>query len=345
MPLATAIPTTNPTVDFTKIKMVWAVYYPWYRDRDVFASNVLDKVLSNRTTLLTNVNKYWTNNLKFKDRPLGPLDMQQKGMISYDPIAIRNQVEQAMSAGIDGFLPYYRGKTHFTHGATNLLFDVAKKIKEEGKGDFRIGLHVSPQGAIENQSLGNTPVDLLVSWITDYVQTFQNHPQIMKLNSKPLAIVYSTGLFQPYEWEQVKSKLAAKNISVYLVADNGSSNSFDQYIPIFDGCVGRNISAEKGILRAKQISPKLWLGEVKPGFDNSERNAPKTSKFIDRQDGVYLNKMFDEAVAHNPQWLRVVSWNEYYEHTHIEPSVLYGQKYLNIVRDRIKIWKSKILFP
>jgi hypothetical protein len=84
----------------------------------------------------------------------------------------------------------------------------------------------------------------------------------------------------------------------------------------------------------------MWWGEAKNGFDNSDRGEGKNSKYIPRNDGQALNDSFDNAFAHNPQWIRIISWNEYYEHTHIEPSRMFGQKYLDIARDRIAKWKA-----
>jgi hypothetical protein len=330
-------------------KMALAVYYPWYRDRDVFSSNVLDKVLSDRNALRNAVDGYWTKNLAFKDRPLGPDDMNGKGMVSYDPVALRKQVEQAIDAGMDGFLPYYRGITHFTHGASGLLLDAAKEVSDARKVEFRIGHHISPQGAQENVASGQDPVDLLVDWTTDWVGKYGNHPAFMKMKGKPLAIVYSTGLLQPADWAAYRSKLKSKGIELFLVLDNASSNSFEQYIVHFDGAIGRTIDAARGLAIGKQLrynavfsteAPKLWLGEAKPGFDSSDRGAAKDAKYIDRANGAYLNQTFDAAVAINPQWLRIVSWDEYYEHTHVEPSLMYGTTYYDIARTRIAGWKS-----
>ncbi|MCU0665131.1 MAG: hypothetical protein MUC50_22750, partial [Myxococcota bacterium] len=332
--------------------LAWAVYYPWYRDRDPFASNTLEQSIANRGDLRNRVNSYWTNNTSFKDRPVGPSDMGGMGMLSYDPVALRTQVEQAVGAGIDGFLPYYRGTTHFTHGATGLLLDAVSEVNAAQGVGFRVGLHLSPQGAQENAGSGD-PVDLLAAWATDFVRKYGNHPAVMKIYSKPLAIVYSTGLFEPGDWKRFRERCAGNGVQLFLVADNASATDFGEYIVHFDGAIGRSIDAARGREIGTQLRhnaiftserPKLWLGEARPGFDSSNRGEPKDSKYEPRDNGATFQERFDEAEAIHPQWIRIVSWNEYYEHTHIEPSRDYASQYLNIVRDRVGSWKKAATF-
>jgi len=50
---------------------------------------------------------------------------------------------------------------------------------------------------------------------------------------------------------------------------------------------------------------------------------------------------FDIVLAHDPNWIFINSWNEWWENSHIEPSELYGTQYLDITREYANRWKGE----
>lgn len=335
-------------------RMAWAVYYPWYRDRNPFEQGTLKELTEDRAGLAERVATYWserrdpkvyqsgTRKYSLLDQPIGPEDV---GMFSYDPVAACLQVDQAREAGIDGFLAEYQGEADFTHGATGLVLDCA----EQSSG-FHLGMLVSPQGALADVDQNkDRAVELLFQWVKDYVENYGDRSAVMKVEGRPLAITYSTGLLEPYHWEQLRQKLRNAGAEVFLVADNASSNDFDEYIPCFDGADGVSMNAETGAWLGRQLRyngiftderPKLWMRDVRPGYDDTHLFHRSETRFVDREGGDFFHRQFDEAEAHDPQWLRITTWNEYYENTYIEPSQVHGTKYLDIAKERIEQWKS-----
>ena len=62
---------------------------------------------------------------------------------------------------------------------------------------------------------------------------------------------------------------------------------------------------------------------VSPGFDN--RQAVSTGQqVVDRQNGTRYDATWQAAVAARPEWISVVSFNEWHEGTEIEPAVDYS---------------------
>ena len=45
------------------------------------------------------------------------------------------------------------------------------------------------------------------------------------------------------------------------------------------------------------------------------------------------------AMASNPEWITITSFNEWYEGTQIEPAASYGSRYLDITRQYADLWK------
>jgi hypothetical protein len=48
---------------------------------------------------------------------------------------------------------------------------------------------------------------------------------------------------------------------------------------------------------------------------------------VDRANGGFFEAQWSAAVAAQPDWILVTSWNEFWENTHVEPSVRYGHHY------------------
>jgi hypothetical protein len=68
---------------------------------------------------------------------------------------------------------------------------------------------------------------------------------------------------------------------------------------------------------------------VSPGYDES-RLGRQSARVIDRAQGALYNAQWQAAVAAHPDWILVTSWNEFWENTHIEPSVRFGHRYQNL---------------
>jgi glycoprotein endo-alpha-1,2-mannosidase len=58
---------------------------------------------------------------------------------------------------------------------------------------------------------------------------------------------------------------------------------------------------------------------VSPGFDNRQAVATG-SQVVDRQNGAHYDAMWQAAVATKPEWIGVVSFDEWHEGTQIEPA-------------------------
>ena len=74
----------------------------------------------------------------------------------------------------------------------------------------------------------------------------------------------------------------------------------------------------------------LWIAPAAPGFD---ARLVGGSSVVERRNGATLRTQLDAATASAPDALGLISWNEFSENTHIEPSRAYGSRYLRVVAD------------
>jgi hypothetical protein len=77
---------------------------------------------------------------------------------------------------------------------------------------------------------------------------------------------------------------------------------------------------------------------VSPGYDDShlDREMPYV---IDRANGSLYEARWKAAVAAQPDWMLVTSWNEFWENTYIEPSRLYGRRYSSRTRTWSEVFR------
>ena len=74
----------------------------------------------------------------------------------------------------------------------------------------------------------------------------------------------------------------------------------------------------------------LWIPPAAPGFDAQLIGG---TTVVEHKDGATLRREFDTAMRSSPDAIGLISWNEFSENTHIEPSVNYGRRYLEVVAD------------
>ena len=69
-----------------------------------------------------------------------------------------------------------------------------------------------------------------------------------------------------------------------------------------------------------------------PGYDDT--GTDRVDAFaVDRKNGNYYRETWSAAVASQPDWVLITSFNEWVEGTMIEVSTSYGDLYLNLTRD------------
>jgi hypothetical protein len=74
----------------------------------------------------------------------------------------------------------------------------------------------------------------------------------------------------------------------------------------------------------------LWIAPAAPGFD--ARLIGGTT-VVERRGGDTLARQYDAAVSSSPDMVGLISWNEFSENSHVEPSDKYGSRYLEVVAD------------
>ncbi|HID22466.1 MAG TPA: hypothetical protein EYP14_08700, partial [Planctomycetaceae bacterium] len=87
------------------------------------------------------------------------------------------------------------------------------------------------------------------------------------------------------------------------------------------------------------IEAAVTLGRIStvtviPGYDDTKIRRPGLK--VPRRDGALYRMQWEEAIAAQPDWVLITSWNEWHEGSEIEPSVEHGDQYLKLTAEYAK---------
>ncbi len=294
----------------TNERLLWAFYYPWYTVES------------------------WTSR-RFSDFPLIPYD-------SGDPKVILDHIEAASHAGIDGFISSWWGPGSESDRNLPLLLDLAKDRA------FKVSLYFET----EVEGRGRSPEEI-TNWLAYAIATYRNHSAMMKVGGRPLIVIWASDHLSLESWQDIFGKLRSRGLdAVYLAMGYGL-----QKLEVFDGVhdysivelpssdlanmykQNSRVARFYGLL-ANATTQKISVATVQPGYD--ERLVPgRKGVFRDREDGAFYRGTFEAALSGDPDWIFITTWNEWYEHTHIEPSRAHGARYLEITSEYAKKWREQ----
>lgn len=254
---------------------------------------------------------------------LGPYD-------SHDPKVIRQQCRWAKEAGLTGFIASWWKQGDFHDQGLPLLLDAAEKNGLSVTVYFEVAQ--TPDSAVQ---------DLL--YILGH---YGKHPAWLKVDGKPVMFVYGRAVnsIKLAGWRQVIADVNKQYPGgAVFIGDQITQKA----ARVFDGIHTYNPTSHTAGKTPEQI--RAWAHDtypewvktagqdriacltVIPGYDDSKLGRPDPRPITERYNGETCKILFEEAVAANPDWILITSWNEWHEGSEIEPSVQYGNRALKVV--------------
>jgi len=287
-------------------RLVLAFYYPWY-DLDSWSSSVLE------------------------DHPLFPDS-------SGDMEAITRHVNWAQQYGIDGFISSWWGSGNYRDD------NFAKLLTTAEGTDFKATIYF--------ETLGERfkTVQDVVNQLEYVLDSYSGHPNFLRYRGKPVIFLYAVdhvarnpGQTPLQTWQAILDQIRADGYDVIWLGQ-----TFDpRYLQVFDGLHAYGFyapdmlevySSVSGQVRTYQFlqdpnaERKIWAPVVMPGYDDDLLGRPG-SWCLDRADGDTYRFTFQAAIQSQADWIVITSFNEWWEHTHIEPSDSHGLTYLELTKE------------
>jgi hypothetical protein len=288
---------------------VLAFYYPWYGIPDGPSGEWV----------------HWNPNTWHHDSAHDPASGFYD---SNDPETVRRHIQEAKSAGIDGFIASWWGPYGFEDRAFSTLIEVAE---EE---DFLVTIYYEE---------ADTPLEM----VTDLAYFLNRHadsPALLHADGRPVIFFYVrvTQKFTVAQWQAVFAQLDDRGRSIFAVADGLDSDfltTFDGihiYNPVGIGATEAAAQYASASLLAR-AQGRLFAATIIPGYDEAYKNSSLT--YLDREDGDTYREYWALARASTPHWILITSYNEWHEGSEIEPSVEFGTTYLEITAEQAAAWK------
>jgi hypothetical protein len=239
---------------------------------------------------------------------------------------MRQHIEWAKAAGIKGFIVSWKS-TDKLNARLEQLIEVAEEQ------DFKLAIIY--QGLDFNRNpLPIEQVDADMSYFMDH---FADR-QAFYLYEKPLVIWSGTWKFSREEIERV---VLGKREHLLILASERNLDGYSRLADLVDGnayywssvnpdTFPGYVEKLSSMSQAIHANGGLWIAPAAPGFD--ARLVGGTT-IVDRKDGETLQIQFSTAMQSSPDAIGIISWNEFSENSHIEPSENYGDRYLEVLAD------------
>ncbi len=266
------------------------------------------------------------------DRPsLGSYDSRDGGVMG-------TQIDQAKGAGIDAFIVSWFG---VRNGETTSVLNNA--LDRAGERGFKVAGAVDVFHGFDRAHLEDS--------IRYLVNDRANHPAYLRYNGRPViafAFQNNSGLSNA-DWLAIRNAIDPDHNTLWLA--EGLSGCC-LYGGAMDGMYAFNLAWNNGgsgrySSEARAVTGRggdLYVATIHPGWDENAiaaaqgRTNPTSPRA--RNDGQFLRNTFNGATASGANVLMVVSWNEFLENSHIEPSTSYGRQSLDTLGPLIAAWKG-----
>jgi hypothetical protein len=249
---------------------------------------------------------------------------------SDDADVMRQHIKWAKDAGIDGFIVSWKS-TEKLNRRLEQLVDIAE---EE---NFKLAI-IYESLDFERNHLPITQIDSDLSY---FINQYSDHP-VFDLFEKPMVIWSGTWEFSAQE---IASVVQDKREHILILASEKNVKGYQRLSSMVDGDAYYWSSVDPDThpgYREKLVKMSdavhadggLWVAPAAPGFD---ARLVGGERVVDRESGDTLQTQLRAALQSLPDAIGLISWNEFSENSHVEPSQDHGHRYLELLSEILPV--------
>lgn len=267
-------------------------------------------------------------------------DLPATTYVSRDRGAMGRHIEQAQRAGIDALLVAWYGH----QGDSNQTEpNLAALLDEAAARNFRIGI------LFESTSPFFSGVGDATAALAHALQVHANHPAFLRVDGRPVIFFWRPTLWSVDTWRAIRDQVDPGRSAIWIAegVDMAYQAVFDghhlysnTWNPPSDlGYTNQKFANWTANASQQHGAYKRWVATVMPGYDDT-RTGRGNAFARDREGGAYYERSWQAAIASNPDWIVITSFNEWPEGTYIEPSVAHGERYLELTAHWAGVYRS-----
>jgi hypothetical protein len=267
---------------------------------------------------------------------------------SSDDATIDRQLQEATAAGVTGFISSWWGPGDPTDQ------NFTKLLAHSATLENTTHIHFASSIYFESDASALQGTTKIVSALRYLMATDAKDPHFFHWQGKPVFFFWDPlgngrTLIQ---WATIRKQVDPNHTTIWSAegVDINLLSVFDG-IHLFSGGywgiqhndmnqVDQGFRAQVSAYNQTHKTQKIWAAGVIPGYDDTRVPGRKGTYKIARNNGATYHISWDAAIASNPDWITITSFNEWFEGAMIEPSVTYHNLYISITQQYTKKWRG-----
>ena len=265
-----------------------------------------------------------------------------------DPYVLEYHMLTAKAAGIEGFVADWYGPADFS----DKVFAAMTKAAE--RYGMRVAICLEEKTFFPPYTKAATrgeAMDAMASQLEYVLSRYGGSPAYLRRRGQPVFFVFqgweTTALgpntLTPAETSEVLQRFADRKI---LYVRNGVDTRFREstkgcYIWTADG-QPRQRRYEAASAARKDGALEFWVGGACPGFnDTGIWGWGRGPRVTDRRGTKEFDEHWRDVLAHRPDAVQLITWNDFAEGTTIEPAEEYRFEFLNLTEQYVEKFNGR----
>jgi hypothetical protein len=266
---------------------------------------------------------------------------------SSDETTIARQVSWATRAGITGFISSWWGPGDKTDS------NFAKLLASSATLENATGSRFASAVYVENNAPALQGTTNMIRALQYVIAQYVNDPHYFHWHGKPVIFFASpiVGNGRTLStWSFIRSQVDPQDQEVW-----SAEGTYLSALSVFDGihlfsagywgilhgdmaAVDQGFRSQIDAYNSAHHTQKIWAAGVLPGYDDTRVPGRTGTYIVPRNNGATYRTSWMAAMASNPDWITITTFNEWFEGAMIEPSIHYGNQYLDLTAQYAKLW-------
>jgi hypothetical protein len=237
---------------------------------------------------------------------------------------MRQHIRWAKEAEIDGFIVSWKG----TYKLNRRLQQLVRIAEQE---NFKLAIIYESLDFERNP----IPAEQVAADLNYFIDRYA-HKEVFRVLEKPMVIWSGTWKFSVQE---IQSVVQDKREDIFILASEKNVKEYQRLAELVDGDAyywsSVNPDTHSGypdklidMGKAVHENGGLWVAPAAPGYDSRLLGG---TTVVDRKAGETLRTQLEVALQSEPDVVGLISWNEFSENSHIEPSQNYSHQSLKVL--------------
>lgn len=253
---------------------------------------------------------------------------------SADEMTLERHVRQAKEVGIDGFAVLWWGPDR-VNNPTEANLSPLMGVAEAAAFRVSVILDLTHPGLATTEAVEAA----MVALGTRHMQ----HRAYLRLGGRPVVFLRGASRISLPAWEALRNRLDPRHAQIWIAEEMSPEglhvfDGFFLFEPMARDALEETLQQTGRVIHQWGISHggwRYWVAPVIPGYGpcDEAHQAPET--LVEREDGSVYRLQWAAAMASDPDWILLRSFNEWECCTQVEPSLTYGDLYLNMTREMV----------